>query len=226
MPVFQDLSFSARPGDIIGITGPVACGKSTLGQVFLCENPHGGQIFYGTKELGNGHTAPDGIVGYCGHDAELFAATIEENVRLGLPGDIAPVLKTVCMDQDCATFPAGIRTLIGEGGQRLSGGQQARIALARTLFHPRPLLILDDPFAAVDMATERNIFGSLRQSYSDRIIFLISHRLTLFPELDQIIWLNGDGTSIIATHEVLYASCQAYQDLYDLQHARGGASHA
>lgn len=225
-PIFQDLSFSSRPGTIIGITGPVACGKSTLGQTFLCENPHGGQIFFGAKELGNGHTAPDGIVGYCGHDAELFAATVEENIRLGLSGDIAPVLKRVCMDEDCATFPKGIETPIGEGGQRLSGGQQARIALARALFHPRPLLILDDPFAAVDMATERKIFTSLRQDYSDRIILLISHRLSLFPHLDQVIWLNGDGTSIVATHEALYASCPAYRNLYDLQHAQGGARHA
>jgi len=224
-PIFRDLSFSAKPGTLIGVTGPVACGKSTLGQAFLCENPHGGQIFFGTKELGNGHTAPDGIVGYCGHDAELFAATVEENIRLGLPGDIGTVLKMVCMDQDCATFPAGTQTPIGEGGQRLSGGQQARIALARTLFHPRPLLILDDPFAAVDMATEQMIFDNLRRLGSDRIILLLSHRLSLFPKLDQVIWLNGDGTAVVSTHEGLYASCPAYRDLYDLQHAQGGAIH-
>lgn len=225
VPIFQDLSFSARPGDIIGITGPVASGKSTLGLAFLCENPHGGQILFGTRELGNGHTSPKGIAGYCGHDAELFAGTIEENIRLGKGGDIIPVLNAVCMDQDCASFPDGIRTLIGEGGQRLSGGQQARIALARTLFHPRPLLILDDPFAAVDMATERAIYSHLRRDCKDRIILLISHRLTLFPMLDQIIWLNGDGSSIAATHGELYVSCQAYRKLYDLQHAQGGGSH-
>lgn len=224
-PIFRDLSFSAKPGTLIGVTGPVACGKSTLGQAFLCENPHGGQIFFGAKELGNGHAAPDGIVGYCGHDAELFAATVEENIRLGLPGDIGTVLKMVCMDQDCATFPAGTQTPIGEGGQRLSGGQQARIALARTLFHPRPLLILDDPFASVDMATEQMIFDNLRRLGSDRIILLLSHRLSLFPKLDQVIWLNGDGTGVVSTHEGLYASCPAYRDLYDLQHAQGGAIH-
>lgn len=224
-PIFRDLSFSAKPGTLIGVTGPVACGKSTLGQAFLCENPHGGQIFFGAKELGNGHTAPDGIVGYCGHDAELFAATVEENIRLGLPGDISAVLETVCMDQDCAAFSAGTQTPIGEGGQRLSGGQQARIALARTLFHPRPLLILDDPFAAVDMATEQMIFDNLRRLGSDRIILLLSHRLSIFPKLDQVIWLNGDGTGVVSTHEELYASCPAYRDLYDLQHAQGGAIH-
>ncbi len=96
----------------------------------------------------------------------------------------------VCMDQDCATFPAGTQTPIGEGGQRLSGGQQARIALARTLFHPRPLLILDDPFAAVDMATERTIFDNLRRLGSDRIILLLSHRLSLFPS-----WTRSSGST-------------------------------
>ena len=107
----------------------------------------------------------------------------------------------------------------------MSGGQQARIALARTLFHLRPLLILDDPFAAVDMATERTIFDNLRRRGKDCIIFLLSHRLSLFPKLDQVIWLNGDGTAVVSTHERLYASCPAYRDLYDLQHARGGAVH-
>ena len=130
--------------------------------------------------MGNGHTGPEGIVGYCGHDSELFSATLEENIRFGLPGDVTKVLAEVCMDEDCKTFPLGIQTPIGEGGQRLSGGQQARIALARTLFHRRPLMIFDDPFAAVDMATERKIFEHLRQSYRDCIILLISHRLSLF----------------------------------------------
>ena len=225
-PVFSHLSFSARPGEIIGITGPVACGKTTLGQTFLCEGPHGGQIFFGGRELGNGHTAPDGIVGYCGHDAELFAATLEENVRFGCSGDISGVLETVCMDKDCASFPKGIQTPIGEGGQRLSGGQQARIALARTLFHKYPILILDDPFAAVDMATEKEIYTNLRRNYQDCIILLVSHRLSLFPELDQVLWLSGDGQVTVSTHAALYESQAEYRRLYDLQHAKGGGRHA
>ena len=215
-PIFRDLSFSAKPGTLIGVTGPVACGKSTLGQAFLCENPHGGQIFFGTKELGNGHTAPDGIVGYCGHDAELFAATVEENIRLGLPGDISTVLETVCMDQDCAAFPAGTQTPIGEGGQRLSGGQQARIALARTLYHKRPVMVLDDPFSAVDMETETQIYENLRRWGRDSVILLISHRLTLFPKLDQVLWMEH-GTVRASTHSGLMEREERYRMLYESQ---------
>lgn len=225
-PVFAHLSFTARPGEIIGITGPVACGKTTLGQTFLCEHPHGGHIFFGSRELGTSQVPPQGIVSYCGHDAELFAATLNENVRFGRSGDIRRVLETVCMDKDCASFPRGIETPIGEGGQRLSGGQQARIALARTLFHHCPLLILDDPFAAVDMATEKQIYTNLRRDYKNSIILLISHRLALFPHLDQVIWLNGDGSAMVSTHDKLYHEQPEYRRLYDLQHAKGGGRHA
>ena len=224
-PVYQGLSFSANPGDIIGITGPVACGKSTLGLTFLGEKPHGGEIRFGSCQLGNGHTGPEGIVGYCGHDSELFSASLEENIRFGLPGDVTKVIAEVCMDEDCKTFPLGIQTPIGEGGQRLSGGQQARIALARTLFHRRPLLIFDDPFAAVDMATERKIFSHLRESYRDCIILLISHRLSLFSDLDQVIWLNQDGTAVTADHQSLYETHDDYRRLYRMQQARRGDRH-
>lgn len=225
-PVYEGLSFSAKPGDIIGITGPVACGKSTLGLTFLGEKLHGGEIRFGSVQLGNGHTGPEGIVGYCGHDSELFSATIEENIRFGLAGDVTKVLTEVCMDEDCASFPLGIETPIGEGGQRLSGGQQARIALARTLFHRRPLLVFDDPFAAVDMTTERKIFHHLRKSYSDCIILLISHRLALFSYLDQVIWLSSDGRPLVSTHRELYETHGAYRKLYDMQQkGQGGDRH-
>ncbi|WP_418937148.1 ABC transporter ATP-binding protein [Megasphaera massiliensis] len=224
-PVYQGLSFSANPGDIIGITGPVACGKSTLGLTFLGEKPHGGEIFFGNRPLGNGQTGAEGIVGYCGHDSELFSASLEENIRFGLPGDVTKVIAEVCMDEDCKTFPLGIQTPIGEGGQRLSGGQQARIALARTLFHRRPLMIFDDPFAAVDMATERKIFEHLRQSYRDCIILLISHRLSLFSELDQVIWLNPDGMAVTADHKTLYETNDDYRRLYRMQQAQRGDRH-
>ena len=210
---------------IIGITGPVACGKSTLGLTFLGEKPHDGEIFFGTCPLGNGQTGAEGIVGYGGHDSELFSASLEENIRFGLPGDVTKVIAEVCMDEDCATFPKGIQTPIGEGGQRLSGGQQARIALARTLFHRRPLMIFDDPFAAVDMATERKIFEHLRQSYRDCIILLISHRLSLFSDLDQVIWLNQDGTAVTADHQTLYETNDDYRRLYRMQQAQRGDRH-
>ncbi|RGS72131.1 ABC transporter ATP-binding protein [Mitsuokella sp. AF21-1AC] len=220
-PVFSHLSFTARPGEIIGITGPVASGKTTLGRLFLADVPHGGHICFGAEEIGPGHRPPLGIVGYMGHVPELFAGTLAENVRFGSTRDISEVLADVCLMKDLLDFPEGLETRIGPGGLRLSGGQQARLVLARTLFTNAPLLVLDDPFASVDYAVEAAILESLRRHHAHAVILLISHRLAVFPKLDQVICLTGTGEAIVSTHAALYRENDTYRRLYDLQH-RGG----
>lgn len=219
--VFQDLSFSAVPGQIIGVTGPVACGKSTLGRAFLGEVSYQGSICFGGEELST-LTAERrwGIVGYLGHDPDLMSGTIRDNILLGNDGAPGPLMEAVCLDGEVAAMPEGLETWIGSGGVRLSGGQQARLALARTLGNPRPLLVLDDPFSALDRQTEREVFEHLRMLTRDRIVILISHQLYLFPELDQVIWMEN-GRTRVGTHGELIASCGQYAALYELQ--RGGA---
>ncbi len=219
--VFQGLSFAAVPGQIIGVTGPVACGKSTLGRAFLGEASYQGSICFGGEELST-LTAERrwGIVGYLGHDPELMSGTIRDNILLGNDGDPGPLMEAVCMDGEVAAMPEGLETWIGSGGVRLSGGQQARLALARTLGNLRPLLVLDDPFSALDRQTEREVFEHLRMLTRDRIVILISHRLYLFPELDQVIWMEN-GRTRAGTHGELIASCGQYAALYELQ--KGGA---
>lgn len=147
LPVFQEVSFSAGPGEIIGVTGPVACGKSTLGRVFLQESDYQGSIRIGGRELSvMTQEELSGMVGYMGHQPELISADIEENILLGDEGNALKYLRAVRMEEETAKMPDGIHTLVGNGGVRLSGGQQARIALARTLCHRKPVMILDDPF--------------------------------------------------------------------------------
>ena len=135
---------------------------------------------------------------------------------MGVSGDIQPVLRAVCMDQEVAAFPDGINTVIGSGGVRLSGGQQARIALARTLYHKKPILVLDDPFSAVDMETEMRIFANLRILAKDSIVLLISHRLSLFPQMDCVLWLENGKVSV-ASHDELIRENDEYRMLYHAQ---------
>ncbi len=187
--LFQHISFTAKPGEIIGVTGPVAAGKSTLAKVLLCLLPHEGRLTYGERALTNPRDTL-GIMGYMGHDPELFPGTIEDNVCLGKEGDLRAVLTAVDMEKDIAQFPDGIHTRIGEGGRRLSGGQKARLALARTLYHKRPVMILDDPLAAVDKATEEIIMRNLRAYCADSIVFLISHRVSCLSAADQVVRLG------------------------------------
>ena len=222
-PIFEGVSFSAQPGDIIGVTGPVACGKSTLGRVFLCERPYGGSVRIGGRELSElSPREAASTVGYLGHDPELWNDTVEENVLCGEAGDAMRFLALTALDGEVRAMEQGLQTVVGSGGVRLSGGQAQRLALARTLAHPRPVLVLDDPFSALDRRTEDEIFARLKACAQDRIVILISHRLYHFPELRQIVFMQG-GKADVGTHEALCASVPAYRALYESQ--TGGAAH-
>ena len=222
-PIFEGVSFSAQPGDIIGVTGPVACGKSTLGRVFLCERPYGGSVRIGGRELSElSPREAASTVGYLGHDPELWNDTVEENVLCGEAGDAMRFLALTALDGEARAMERGLQTVVGSGGVRLSGGQAQRLALARTLAHPRPVLVLDDPFSALDRRTEDEVFARLKACAQDRIVILISHRLYHFPELRQIVFMQ-DGKADVGTHEALCASVPAYRALYESQ--TGGAAH-
>lgn len=222
-PIFEGVSFSAQPGDIIGVTGPVACGKSTLGRVFLCERPYGGSVRIGGRELSElSPREAASTVGYLGHDPELWNDTVEENVLCGEAGDAMRFLALTALDGEVRAMERGLQTVVGSGGVRLSGGQAQRLALARTLAHPRPVLVLDDPFSALDRQTEDEVFARLKACAQDRVVILISHRLYHFPELKQIVFMQG-GKAAVGTHEALCASVPAYRALYESQ--TGGAAH-
>ncbi len=222
-PIFEGVSFSAQPGDIIGVTGPVACGKSTLGRVFLCERPYGGSVRIGGRELSElSPREAASTVGYLGHDPELWNDTVEENVLCGEAGDAMRFLALTALDGEVRAMERGLQTVVGSGGVRLSGGQAQRLALARTLAHPRPVLVLDDPFSALDRQTEDEVFARLKACAQDRVVILISHRLYHFPELKQIVFMQ-DGKAAVGTHEALCASVPAYRTLYESQ--TGGAAH-
>ena len=221
--IFAGISLTARPGDIIGVTGPVACGKSTFGRAFLGEAPYGGSIRFGERELSA--LSPREIastVGYLGHDPELAADTVQNNIRLGSAQDIGPVLAAVALSDEVADMEDGSDTVIGTGGVRLSGGQAQRLALARTLAHPRPVMVLDDPFSALDRKTEDAVFAALQAYAKDKVVFLLSHRLYHFPQMRQVIFMEN-GAAAVGTHDELMASVPSYRKLYESQ--TGGDGH-
>lgn len=222
--VLRDISFSAHRGQIIGVTGPVACGKSTLGKGFIGEVPYCGSIRVAGRELRElSHCERCQLISYMGHEPELISDTLAENIRLGKPGEIEPFLRAVCLDEEVRQMPQGADTLVGSGGVRLSGGQQARVALARTLYNSRSVLVLDDPFSAVDQGTERTILENLRALAKNKIVILFSHRLYQFPTFDGVLFLCG-GRSTFSTHEKLMQENPDYAKLY-LEQINGGGGH-
>lgn len=216
-PVLQGISFSAQPGQIIGVTGAVASGKSMLGRALLGEISYNGSIQIAGRELRTlSLYERSRLITYLGHNPELMTDSAEENIRLGKKGDIAASLETVCLTEEIREMPEGLATNVGSGGRRLSGGQQARLALARTCFNAGKILILDDPFSAVDQKTELEIFAKLRLLATDRIVILISHRLQLFPQLEGVLFLEN-GTAVSSTHAELMQRNSAYAALYQAQ---------
>lgn len=227
--IVEDISFQGNKGEIIGVTGAIASGKSTLGLALLGLYPYTGSIRIDGKGLRDySEYERSRMVSYLGHKPELLSDTIYNNITLGnewhaRAQDITAVLRDVCFDTDLESMPDGVNTLVGNGGIRLSGGQQARIALARTLLNKSKIIILDDPFAAVDMRTEAKIIANLKNNYKESLIILISHRLTIFPGIDRIVLLHNDQTVEYGTHEELMKRSGLYAEIFNLQCTAGGA---
>jgi ATP-binding cassette subfamily B multidrug efflux pump len=217
----RHLSFTANPGEMIGITGEIASGKSLLGKVLIGEAPYTGTITVG----GQNFTEMDAAARlktftYMGHEPELLSTSFRDNVALGDAVDADAFLKRTAMDRDLAAMGRTPDSPVGAGGGMLSGGQQARLALARTLAHARSIVILDDPFAAVDQATETQIFSSIRRHGQNRTLLLMSHRLAHFPECDRVLYLH-DGTATFLTHDAMLKAEPGYRALYLTQIREG-----
>ncbi len=212
--VIREAEFEVKSGEIIGITGPVASGKSTIGRTLTGLHPYGGSITINGRELTDIKAADRSrYITYMGHDSQLLSDTIYNNITLGEEGDVSQVLKDVCFEKDLASMPEGTDTLAGALGVRLSGGQKARLALARTLYNRSSILVLDDPFAAVDVTTEKQIIEDLRERYADCAIILISHRLASFDQLTKVLFVD-EGMTTFDTHEQLLHVSQKYRELY------------
>ncbi|HBP26067.1 MAG TPA: ABC transporter ATP-binding protein, partial [Acholeplasmatales bacterium] len=225
--VISNISFSGKQGEIIGITGQVASGKTTLGLALTGMYPYTGSIKINGKELKEySEYERSAMIAYLGHQPQLFSDTIYENIALGEELDLDPVLKDVCLDEDLKDMPQGSGTLVGNAGIRLSGGQQARVALARALVKKPKIIILDDPFSAIDMKTEQTIIKNLKSRYQESLIILISHRLAVFSKTNQIILLDNDKTAEYGTHEGLLKSSRLYSSIYRLQALGEGGSDA
>ena len=195
--LFDGLSLDIPAGSRVAILGPSGAGKSTLAALLLkLAAPQSGQILLGGTDIA---TLPaDAVrtrIGWLGQATHLFDDTIRANLRLGRPGaDDAALwraLDTAEIGDFVRALPDQLDTWLGEAGARASGGQGRRIALARTLLSDAPILILDEPCAGLDLATERAFFATLNALPPGRTLILIAHRLTGAERLDRIWRLSG-----------------------------------
>ncbi len=201
--VFQNLSLQLPAGSRTAILGPSGAGKSTIAALLLkLAAPLSGQIRLGGADLANlPAEAVRSRIAYLGQTTHLFADTIRNNLRLGDPAAederLWAALDDAQLSETIRALPEGLNTWLGEGGNTLSGGQGRRLALARTLLSPAPILLLDEPCAGLDSSTEMEFLKVLNAVARGRTVVLIAHRLTGVEQLDRIWRLTG-GTLMAA----------------------------
>ena len=216
--LINKLNIEMNKGQIIGVTGPIASGKSVFLKSLIQLIPYEGNVYLYDKELSKYHNEEiSSNIIYMGHRSELFTESIRKNISFDSDKDVTNFLKMVSFDKDLESMSDKENSIVGNEGVKLSGGQQQRIALARSLYHKKNILLLDDPFASVDQKTELEIVSRLNEMKNDCLIILVSHRLNAFPYLDNIIVLHGDGNYDIGKHEELLSSSVVYSNLWNIQ---------
>ncbi|MGA5729812.1 thiol reductant ABC exporter subunit CydD [Streptomyces seoulensis] len=191
-----DVSFSLGPGETVALIGPSGAGKSTLLSVLLgFVRPTEGQVRVGGADLvGLDLEEWRSRIAWVPQRPHLYAGTIAENVRLARPDADDAAVRRALADAGALEFvdalPAGAGTLLGEDGAGLSAGQRQRLALARAFLADRPVLLLDEPTAALDGATEADVVAAVRRLAVGRTVLLVVHRPALLEVADRVVRLE------------------------------------
>lgn len=187
------VSLTVGPGECVALTGPSGAGKSTVLQVLLgFVAPTAGQVRVGGVDLAG--LSPEQWrerIAWVPQRPHLFAGTIAENVRLARPGaadgEVTSALEDAGAWEFVRDLPRGADTVLGEGGVGLSAGQRQRLALARAFLADRPVLLLDEPTAALDGETEAAVVDAVRRLAVGRTVLLVVHRPALLAVADRVV---------------------------------------
>lgn len=223
IPVLKNISFTAKPGDMVALVGPTGAGKTTIVNLLT--------RFY---DIDSGAITIDGKniekydknslrqqLGIVLQDAYLFADTIRENIRYGrldaTDNEIETAAKLANAHGFIKRLPHGYDTILTAGGSNLSQGQCQLITIARAILANPAILILDEATSSVDTRTEMHIQAAMKSLMKGRTSFVIAHRLSTIRQADMILVINGGEIIERGTHEELLKAKGFYYNLYTSQ---------
>ncbi|RZD78106.1 thiol reductant ABC exporter subunit CydD [Streptomyces albidoflavus] len=195
-PAVREATFTVEPGETVALVGPSGCGKTTLLQAALgFVAPAEGRVTVGGTDLAEVDREQwHQRIAWVPQRPQLFAGTVAENVRLARPDasevEVALALEQAGAREFVAGLPAGAETELGEDGAGLSAGQRQRVALARAFLADRPVLLLDEPTASLDGASEEAVVEAVRRLAVGRTVLLVVHRPALLAVADRVVRLD------------------------------------
>ncbi|XP_067132222.1 ATP-binding cassette sub-family C member 4-like [Centruroides vittatus] len=189
-PTLNDISINVQPGELLTVIGPVGSGKTSFLMSILDEIP-----------VTSGKVIAKGKIAYASQESWVFNESIRENILFGekyQEEKYKKVLHITALEKDISFFPKGDLTIVGERGVIMSGGQKARINLARALYLDADIFLLDDPLSAVDVPVAKHIFEKCIMEYlKDKICILVTHQIQFLNSASKILVLNKEKSEII-----------------------------
>jgi ABC-type multidrug transport system fused ATPase/permease subunit len=221
--ILKDVTFEIKAGQMIGIVGPTGSGKSTVVSLIpRFYDPTSGSIAIdGTDIRDFCLTGLRNQIAYVLQETILFRGTVADNIAYGRGGatrdEVLEAAKLANADEFISKMPNGYDTLVGDRGDTLSGGQRQRIGIARAIIRNNPILILDEPTAALDTESEQLVIEALERLMKGRTVITIAHRLSTIRDADSILVLKDGVVLEQGTHDQLLARNGTYAELYRVQ---------
>lgn len=221
--VLQDVTFEVPAGQMVAIVGPSGAGKSTIGRIlFRFYDIAGGKVTIDGQDIRDvTQKSLRKAIGVVPQDSVLFNDTIFYNIKYGRPDasdeEVYAAARLAQIDGFIRSLPQGYKTMVGERGLKLSGGEKQRVAIARTILKGPPILILDEATSALDSHTEREIQDALDQVAKNRTSLVIAHRLSTIVHADNILVLDKGRLVEQGTHAELIAKGGLYASLWTRQ---------